>query len=65
MSEKQTSSDSPLLGPLSLPRRMSTPEDSKRLRDFGKMRSKMGRKVQDISTMTSASLPKSLRSLPY
>jgi hypothetical protein len=71
MSEKQNSADSPLLGPLSLPRRIATPEDAKRLRDFGKRRPskggtfKMSRKVQDVSTMTSAQLPKSLRSLPY
>jgi hypothetical protein len=73
MSEKQTSADSPLLGPLAQPRRKTTPtsDDANRLRDFGKMRSpkggtlKMSRKVQDFYTMSSASLPKSLRSLPY
>jgi hypothetical protein len=75
MSEKQTSADS-LLGPLARPRRRTTdaskkPEDANQLRDFGKMRKskggsfKMSRKVQDVSTMNTASLPKSLRSLPY
>jgi hypothetical protein len=77
MSEKQTSADS-LLGPLARPRRKTSdtrtmPEDANPLvRDCGKMRSlkggtfKTSRKVQDdISTMSSASLPKSLRTLPY
>jgi hypothetical protein len=73
MSEKQTSADSPLLGPLAQPRRKATPtsDDANRLRDFGMMRSpkggtfKMSRKGQDTYTMSRASLPKSLRSLPY
>jgi hypothetical protein len=75
MSEKQTSADS-LLGPLArsrkkIPDTRTMDEDANRLRDFGKMRApkggtfKMSKKVQDISTMSGASLPKSLRSLPY
>jgi hypothetical protein len=75
MSEKQTSADS-LLGPLAITRKRSDtlimPENATRLSDNGKTRSpkggaiKTGTKVQDdIHSMRSASLPKSLRSLPY